>query len=194
MPPTTFQSLMNDIFKEFLRKFVLLFFDDILVYSPSWKNHLLHLELVLQLLQKHQLCAKLSKCSFGLQQVDYLGHTVSGQGVAMDKAKVQAVLQWPVPQNLKQLKGFLGLIGYYRKFIKSYAVIVAALTNLLKKDIFFWGPDAETTFSKLKSAITQAPVLALPEFSKPFTLEIDASGVGISIVLSLRSPSHCLFF
>ena len=89
--PATFQSLMNNIFKDYLRKFVLVFFDDILVYSSSWSNHLLRLNLVLQLLQQHQLYAKLSKCSFGLQPVDYLGHTVSGQGVAMDKSKVQAV-------------------------------------------------------------------------------------------------------
>jgi len=180
----TFQSLMNNIFKDYLQKFVLVFFDDILVYSSSWSNHLLHLDLVLQLLQQHQLYAKLSKCSFGLQQVDYLGHTVSGQGVAMDKSKVQAVLHWPVPQNIKQLRAFLGLTGYYRKFIKSYAVIAAPLTDLLKKDKFLWGMDATEAFSMLKTALTQAPVLALPDFSKTFTLETDASGVGIGAVLS----------
>ena len=97
----TFQSLVNNVFKDYFRKFVLVFFDDMLVYSPSWSNNLLHLELVLQLLQQHQLYAKLSKCSFGLPQVDYLGHTVSRQGVTMDKGKVQALLQWPVLQNLK---------------------------------------------------------------------------------------------
>jgi len=182
--PATFQSLMNNIFKDYLRKFVLVFFDDILVYSSSWSNHLLRLNLVLQLLQQHQLYAKLSKCSFGLQPVDYLGHTVSGQGVAMDKSKVQAVLHWPVPQNIKQLRAFLGLTGYYRKFIKSYAVIAAPLTDLLKKDKFLWGMDATEAFSMLKTALTQAPVLALSDFSKTFTLETDASGVGIGAILS----------
>jgi len=143
----------------------LVFFDDILVYCHTWKEHLSHLELVLQLLQQHQLYAKLSKCLFGLQQVDYLGHTVSGQGVTMDSDKVEAMLQWPIPVTIKQLRGFLGLIGYYRKFIKSYAIIAAHLTELLKKDNFIWGVEVDPTFNKLKQAITQAPILALPNFS-----------------------------
>jgi len=154
------------------------------VYSPTWSSHLQHLEVVLQLLRKHKLFAKLSKCSFGLTQVEYLGHTVSGQGVAVDASKVQVVLAWPLPTNLKQLRGFLGLTGYYRKFIKGYASIAAPLTNLLKKDNFNWDVDATATFETLKSALTQAPVLAIPDFSKAFVLETDASGIGIDAVLS----------
>nr|KYP43037.1 Transposon Ty3-I Gag-Pol polyprotein [Cajanus cajan] len=107
--PATFQSLMNEIFKGLLRKFVLVFFDDILIYSSSWVSHLHHLEVVLQILRKHQLYAKLSKCSFGLLQMEYLGHTISGKGVAVDASKVAAVLAWPQPTTLKQLRGFLGL-------------------------------------------------------------------------------------
>jgi len=106
---TTFQSLMNGVFQGILRKFVLVFFDDILVYSPSWSSHLHHLEVVLKLLQQHKLFARISKCSFGLQQIQYLGHTVSGEGVPMEKEKVQAVINWPIPLNLKQLRGFLRL-------------------------------------------------------------------------------------
>lgn len=113
--PSMFSKLMNHVFQKFLRKFVLVFFDDILVYSPSWDTHLQHLELVLQTLQKECLFARLSKYSFGLREIDYLGHT-----------------------NLKQLREFLGLTGYYRRFIKGYASITAPLTELLKKDAFKW--------------------------------------------------------
>lgn len=127
---------------------------------------------------------KLSKCSFGLLEVDYLGHTISSNGVEMDKAKVQAVLDWPSPQTITQLRVFLGLTGYYRRFIKSYAQLAFPLTNLLKKDSFEWNMQTETAFINLKNAITSAPVLDLPNFSQPFVLETDASGTGVGAVLS----------
>jgi hypothetical protein len=182
--PASFQCLMNQIFQPFLRKYVLVFFDDILVYSPSFAAHLLHLETVLQILQNNVLFVKLSKCSFGMKEVDYLGHTVSGTGVAMDKDKVQTVLEWPQPINIKQLRGFLGLTGYYRRFVKGYAAIAAPLTDLLKKEAFKWTTEATKAFENLKVAITTAPVLALPQFSIPFTIETDASGTGVGAVLS----------
>ena len=161
-----------------------MFFDDILVYSPSWCMHLKHLERVLQLLQQNKLYAKFSKCSFGQQQVDYLGHTVSATGIAMDESKIKAVMAWPVPKNLKQLRGFLGLTGYYRRFIKHYATLAGPLTELLKKDSFHWSEATKKAFNTLKTALTQGPVLALPNFSIPFHLEIDASGMGIGAVLT----------
>lgn len=111
--PASFQCLMNQVFREVLRKFVLILFDDILVYSPDWNIHLVHLENVLQLLEHHHLFVKLSKFSFGMIEVDYLGHTVLGLGVTMDKSKLQAILDWSIPTNLKQLRCFLGLTGYY---------------------------------------------------------------------------------
>jgi hypothetical protein len=181
--PATFQSLMNTIFQTVLRKYVLVFFDDILVYSKTWQEHLKHLAAVLQVLQDHQLFVKLSKCSFGVSEIEYLGHVVSGQGVSMDREKIQAVLDWPPPKNIKQLRGFLGLTGYYRRFIQSYAKLASPLTDLLKKEAYVWSVQAETAFHQLKSAITSAPVLALPDFAKPFILETDASGVGIGAVL-----------
>jgi len=163
------------------------------VYSPTWSSHLHHLEAFLQLLRKHKLFVKLSKCSFGLTQVKHLGHTVSGQGVAVDASKVQVVLAWPLPTNLRQLRGFLGLTGYYRKF-KGYASIAAPLTNLLKKDNFNWDVAVVTaTFETLKSALTQAPILAIPDFSKAFILEIDASGIGIGAVLSQNNNPIAFF-
>jgi hypothetical protein len=174
---------MNHIFQHALRKYVLVFFDDILIYSPSWQDHLNHLDDVLQILQTNTLFVKLSKCSFGVEEIEYLGHVVTGQGVSMDKDKVQAVHDWPVPKNIKQLRGFLGLTGYYRRFIKSYAKIAAPLTDLLKKESYVWNEQAEVAFQQLKAAMTSGPVLALPNFQKPFILETNASGVGVSAVL-----------
>lgn len=118
--PATFQSLMNSIFRPYLRKFVLVFFDDILVYNPSIATHLSHLETIFEILYNNSLKVKLSKCSFGQDEIAYLGHTISGKGVAVDPFKIQAIIDWPRPTSLKSLRGFLGLMGYYRKFIKHY--------------------------------------------------------------------------
>nr|KYP52820.1 hypothetical protein KK1_025355 [Cajanus cajan] len=145
---------MNQIFQNQLRRYVLVFFDNILVYIPSWSSHLLHLESVLEILQLHKLFAPLSKCSFGMQEVDYLGHIVSGNGVAMEKSKVEGISNWPKPKNVKQLRGFLGLTGCYRKFIQGYAVIVGPLIDLVKKDSFLWNDIARNAFIKLKTTVT----------------------------------------
>lgn len=181
----TFQSLMNTIFGPLLRKCVLVFVDDILIYSPTLEFHLDHLQQVFQILHQHQLLLKKSKCSFAQQTLEYLGHIISKDGVATDPKKNEAVAQWPTPTNAKQLRGFLGLSSYYRKFIRNYGVLSRPLTDLLKKDaLFHWTPQLQLSFDNLKQALIHAPVLMLPNFSKSFTIESDASSTGIGAVLS----------
>ena len=182
--PATFQSEMNDLFRPYLRKFVLVFFDDILVYSPDMKTHLKHLETVLQLLKIHQFYANKKKCAFGSSKIAYLGHIISVEGVSADPEKVEAMLSWPLPKSVTELRGFLGLTGYYRRFVKNYGQIARPLTDQLKKSGFAWNEEATKAFQELKEAVTHLPVLILPDFQQEFTVETDASGLGIGAVLS----------
>jgi len=148
--PSTFQATMNELLKPFLRKFVIGFFDDILVYSITLAAHLNHLESMFQTLLHGQFFLKGSKCLFAHQQLEYLGHIVFAQRVAANPSKIQAMMQWPSPTSLKALCRFLGLLGFYRRFIKGYACIAAPLTTLLKKDHFDRSPTAQSAFDKLK--------------------------------------------
>jgi hypothetical protein len=181
--PATFQALMNAVLRPFLRRFVLVFFNDILIYSTSWAEHLTHLCLVLTTLQEHQLFVKRSKCAFGEHSVAYLGHVISAGGVATDQQKVQAILDWPVPRSVHVVCAFLGLAGYYRWFIRDYGAITAPLTKLLRKEAFRWSEDAKMAFRALQSALTAAPVLQLPNFDREFIVECDASGSSFSAIL-----------
>ncbi|KAL5548007.1 hypothetical protein UlMin_003238 [Ulmus minor] len=187
---------MNEVFKDFLHKFFLVFFDDILIYSQSLHKHTEHLRLVFNILKTNQLRIKLEKCQFGRQEVQYLGHVISQHGVTVDPTKIEAMLTWPKPKTLKAMRGFLGLTGYYRKFIQHYGKIASPLTKMLQKNSFEWSLVAEEAFQRLKVSMTQAPVLAFPDFSKSFIVECVASGLGVGAVLiqerSIAYYSHAL--
>jgi hypothetical protein len=187
--PSTFQSLMNSVLQPFLRKFVLVFFDDILIYSKSWSEHLKHLNVVLTTLRQHHLHVKRSKCAFATTSVAYLGHTINGFGVAMDGDKVEAVATWRGRSHLAPttLSARPARVPRPRRLLSTLHQRVRdnrrPLTSLLKKDAFYWSPKALATFDTLKQALCAAPVLQLPDFAKPFLLDCDASGTGFGAVL-----------
>ena len=191
--PSSFQATMNSIFRPYLRRFIIVFFDDILIYSASMDDHLLHLETAFQVLLNHQFALKLSKCFFAQLQVESLGHLVSTRGVEPLTEKVDVVRQWPKPRTTKALHSFLGLAGFYRRFIKGYTTIAAPLVKTTTLDPFHWSDEAQVAFEQLKLALSTAPVLALPDFHSPFTIETDASGVGLGAVLSQKGHPIAYF-
>ena len=183
--PATFNCLMNNIYREYLDKFVLVFFDDILVFSNHIEDHVKHLRIVFHLLRTSVLFAKKSKCEFFREKLEYLGHMISNQGVEPTTQKIEAIRNWPTPKTPKHIKSFLGLVGFYRKFIEGYARIASPMTNLLRKNVKFdWSLQCQTSFDSLKDQMTSAPILKTPDFSKPFSVTCDASGGAIAGVLS----------
>ena len=149
--PTTLMNIMNNVLSKFLDKFVLVFIDDILIYSKSEKEHEEHLREVLQTLWDHQLYAKLSKCDFYKREVQSLGHVISEEGTPVDPAKIRAILEWPVPKDVLDIRSFMGLTWYYRKFIDFFSRIAHPITNLEKKGILFiWSQQCQDSFDKLK--------------------------------------------
>jgi hypothetical protein len=159
-------------------------FYDILIYSTSFEDDLTHLSIVLQLLQTDQWKVNLAKCAFAQTSIFYLGHMISADGVASDPSKILVIQQWPALVNVKELRSFLGLAGFYRKFVRHIGLISRPLTELLKKNILFvWTPDHQQAFETLKQALISAPVLALPDFSQPFCIYTDACKTGVGAVL-----------
>ncbi|KAK9058307.1 hypothetical protein SSX86_023148 [Deinandra increscens subsp. villosa] len=191
--PSTFQAAMNDIFRPVLRKFVLVFFDDILVYSPSEKSHLDHLRYVFQTLLENHYYAKPSKCMFAASSISFLGHQISHEGVAPEQEKIDTIQQWPKPTSFTALRAFLGLTGYYRRFVPNYAKIASPLTDLLKNKEFSWSIEAQAAFDDLKKHMHRLVTLALPDFNSVFDVTTDASGTAIGAVLSQNNRPLSFF-
>ncbi|WVZ89365.1 hypothetical protein U9M48_035783 [Paspalum notatum var. saurae] len=182
--PAFFMYMMNSVFMNELDKFVVVFIDDILVYSKSEEEHEEHLRTVLTWLREHQLYAKFSKSTFWLREVSFLGHILSEKGVAVDPSKVEDVLNWKQPETVTEIRSFLGLAGYYRRFIKDFSKTAKPMTSLTKKNAkYLWDPKCEEAFTSLKKSLTSAPVLAQPDVTKPFDVYCDASGNGLGCVL-----------
>ncbi|XP_071906044.1 uncharacterized protein [Coffea arabica] len=173
------------IFKKYLDQFVVVFIDDILIYSKTQEEHVKHLEIVLQILREHKLYAKFSKCEFWLEEISFLGHKVSKDGIAVDPAKVEAVMNWKRPETPTEIRSFLGLAGYYRRFIQDFSKIAGPMTELTKKgNKFIWTPKCESSFQELKRRLTSAPVLVLPDGDEGYAVYSDASGEGKANVVA----------
>ncbi|KAK1415113.1 hypothetical protein QVD17_30884 [Tagetes erecta] len=185
--PAVFMDLMNRVCKHMLDRFIIVFIDDILIYSRTEEDHAQHLREVLTVLRKENLYAKFSKCAFWLREVQFLGHVVNAEGILVDPAKIETIMQWSPPKTPTEVRSFLGLAGYYRRFIKDFSKIATPLTKLTRKNIKFqWNPEQEEAFQLLKEKLTKAPVLALPEGIEDFVVCSDASHVGLGCVLMQR--------
>ncbi|GKB73867.1 putative reverse transcriptase domain-containing protein [Tanacetum coccineum] len=185
--PAVFMDLMNRVCKPYLDKFVIVFIDDILIYSKSKEEHAEHLKLILELLKKEELYAKFSKCEFWLSKVQFLGHVIDSEGIHVDPAKIESIKDWASPKTPTEIRQFLGLAGYYRRFIEGFSKIAKPMTKLTQKNVKFdWSEKAEAAFQLLKHKLCSAPILALPEGSKNFVVYCDASRKGLGAVLMQR--------
>ncbi|GKA02066.1 putative reverse transcriptase domain-containing protein [Tanacetum coccineum] len=185
--PAVFMDLMNRVCKPYLDKFVIVFIDDILIYSKNKQEHEEHLKLILELLKKEELYAKFSKCEFWIPKVQFLGHVIDSKGIHVDPAKIESIKDWASPKSPTEIRQFLGLAGYYRRFIEGFSKIAKPMTKLTQKKIqFVWGDKQEAAFQLLKQKLCSAPILALPEGSEDFIAYCDASKKGLGAVLMQR--------
>ena len=182
--PAVFMDLMNRVCRPYLDKFVIVFIDDILIYSQNKEEHEQHLRLILELLKTEKLYAKFSKCEFWIREVHFLGHIVNKEGIRVDPAKIEAIKKWEAPKTPTEIRQFLGLAGYYRRFIANFSKIAQPLTTLTQKDKkFVWGEKQGEAFQLLKHKLCNAPILALPEGTDNFVVYCDASHQGLGCVL-----------
>ncbi|GJZ60406.1 putative reverse transcriptase domain-containing protein [Tanacetum coccineum] len=185
--PAVFMDLMNRVCKPYLDKFVIVFIDDILIYSKNKQEHEEHLKIILELLKKEELYAKFSKCEFWISKVQFLGHVIDSEGIHVDPAKIESIKDWASPKSPTEIRQFLGLAGYYRRFIEGFSKIAKPMTKLTQKKVKFeWGDKQEAAFQLLKQKLCSAPILALPEGSEDFIAYCDASKKGLGAVLMQR--------
>ena len=182
--PSTFMRLMNQALHAFIGRFVVVYFDDILVYNKNLDKHINHLHCVLTVLRKEKLYANLKKCSFCMDKVVFLGYVVSAKGIEVDEEKVKAIKEWPTPKSITKVRSFHGLASFYRRFVKDFSTLAAPLTGIVKKFVGFkWGSEQDRAFIEIKERLCGAPLLTLHDFSKTFEIEYDALGIGIGAVL-----------
>ena len=184
--PSTFMRVMNQALRPFIGKFVVVYFDDILIFSLTMEDHMLHLREVLMVLRRDKLFATFKKCAFGLPEVQFLGYIISSNGLAVDPAKVDAIKSWPVPSTISEARSFHGLASFYRHFVPQFSAIMAPFTNCIRDGTFVWTTAATNAFSIIKDKLSSAPILALPDFASVFELHCDASKTGIGAVLSQK--------
>jgi hypothetical protein len=190
--PANFMCLMNNVLNKFLDKLVLVFIDDILIYSKNREDHEEHLRLVLQVLREHQIYAKFSKCDFFQKQVHYLGHVISNEGIALDPNNIRSIMEWPTPKDLSDIKSFMGLAGYYRRFIKGFSKIDFPITALQKKGVkFTWTSKCEERFWELKYLLTHALVLKIVDPDNDFLVCTYACKEGLGGVLLQEGRVIC---
>ncbi len=186
--PSVFQAFINEVFRDMLNRWVIVYIDDVLIYSDSYEDHVQHVRVVLQRLIANQLYAKTEKCEFHQSTVSFLGYVISSGGVAMDERKVRAVVNWPRPLSVKELQRFLGFANFYRRFIRNFSTVAAPLTSMSKKgpQRLVWTPRATSAFQELRKRFTTAPILHHPDPELEFIVEVDASSTGIGAVLYQR--------
>ncbi|PKU63286.1 RNA-directed DNA polymerase [Dendrobium catenatum] len=182
--PATFMRLMNEILKPALGRYCVVYFDDILVYSSTIAEHISHLQAIFDILRINQLYLNFSKCEMATDSVHFLGFIVSGNGVQTDPQKISAITSWPIPKSISEVRSFIGLANFYRRFVRGFSILVSPLTDCLKSKTWHWNQEQQTSFDNIKAALTSAPVLAIPDFHKPFSVDTDASAIGVGAVLS----------
>ena len=191
--PNTFMRFMNHILKPCIGNFVVVYFDDILIYRKNSMEHLEHLRKLFSILREQRLFVNLKKCDFYAGIIIFLGYVVTKDGIEMDRSKIEAITNWPTPSSIHDVRSFHGLVSFYRRFIRGFSSIMAPVTECLKGDKFKWTSVAEESFELIKKKVTEAPCLALPDFNKVFEVECDASQVGIGVVLSQEGRPIAFF-